>query len=150
MKVIDFIVAEDIRVEQGNKNSVMGVLGDSMIVAIPNQVQFPVGLRLAFLVRLEWENGDPEAFQFEFKVRQKGADLATFAGAGVHSHDSAIITLPLVAPFLPIAAGDDLNFHLAMRAEKGKALLSEILRPLRVIINSGSNPSIASAASQGL
>ncbi len=134
MKVIDFIVADDIRTEQGNKYSVMGIYSDCITMSVPAEVKWPIGFRFASFVRLELGRGDPDALRFEFKIFSGDRDVAGFAGAVVKAPDTNIVTLPLVVSFLPLAGAGELHFRFRVLDDAGQELLSENLRALRVVV----------------
>jgi hypothetical protein len=54
MKLLDFIVCDDIRNEVGNKHTLVGVYGDTIRISAqnPNKFQWPYAMRIAFFVRL--------------------------------------------------------------------------------------------------
>lgn len=140
MRLIDFLVAEDIRTEVGDKHTVIGVLGDAMTIAVANAPASPLLIRLGLFVRIEMTAADPEAFKFECPIFWNDKHVAGFGGGGGRTPGSgAILTLPLVASaiLLPIGADEtsgDLRFNLTIRDAAGTTMLSEQLRPLRVTI----------------
>jgi hypothetical protein len=69
MKIIDFIVCDDIRRELRNKNTLVGVYFDDLIIQRAPGVdpKIPVSLRLAVFIRLKMEKNDtifPDKFNF--------------------------------------------------------------------------------------
>ena len=47
MKITDFIICDDVRMEIGNKISIMGIYNDSIILSVPGaETTWPVPLRL--------------------------------------------------------------------------------------------------------
>ena len=132
MKLRDFLVAEDIRAELGNKHSVIGVFGDSIGIAAP---ALPAMTRLAFFIRLDYDQGDPESFSFEFKVLWDTQDFASFGGGGVRTPDETILTLPLVANVLTFPGSGTLNFNLRVTDSSGNALLEENLGSVTVSVS---------------
>jgi hypothetical protein len=69
MKLLDFIVCDDIRQEMGNKPSLMGVYDNIILPPSPEgDLKWPVALRLGFFIKFLMEPDDvhPEAFRVEF------------------------------------------------------------------------------------
>jgi hypothetical protein len=58
MKLLDFLVCDDIRHEQGDKLSFMGVFGDSIRVNVPVGAPKPISLRLSIFLRFMIEDAD--------------------------------------------------------------------------------------------
>ena len=140
MRVHDFVVGEDIRVEMGNKHSVMGIFGDYLSVGLPTaEIKAPVALRLAFLVRLEVGPTDPETIHFEFKISSQDKDFARFEGAmGKPREFKGLLALPLIAHGVqvPVAFGaNELRFRINVRDTAGKETLSDTLRPITVFVH---------------
>lgn len=137
MKVHDLIVAEDIRSEQGNKHSIMGVFSDAMTINVPANAQGTIALRLAFFLRLEIMASDPDSFKFEFAIFLDETHISGFegmAGKGPGEGDGLIV-LPLVANIIQVPGPGELRFDLRTRDSSGKELLYESLRPIKVLVN---------------
>lgn len=125
MKLRDFIVAEDVRTELGNKHSIVGILGDEISVRAdpPSAAAGPPGIRLGFFLRLEMEPSDPEHFAFEFKATLNGADVMVFAGAGGKGPGKALLVLPLVANIVPIPEPGRITFALRVTEQRTGAVV---------------------------
>jgi hypothetical protein len=153
MRVHDFVVGEDIRVEMGNKHSVMGIFGDYLSVGLPTaEINAPVALRLAFLVRLEVGPSDPETIHFEFKISAQDKDFARFEGAMAKPREfKGLLALPLVAQGVqvPVAFGaNELRFRITVRDTGGKEVLSDTLRSITVFVNKPPEAQSGSASKQ--
>jgi hypothetical protein len=136
MKVTDFLVAEDVRNEIGNKHSVMGVLGDSITINAPAGASAPYFVRLAFYVRMELGPTDPDAFSFEFKVFSNDQDVAGLAGKGNKGPtESGFLVLPMVVNGVPVQGEGLLRFRFRVLDPSGKEeLLVAEFRPMKVLI----------------
>jgi len=143
MKLRDFLVAEDIRSEFGNKHSVIGIFGDSITITVP---VLPAMTRLAFFIRLDFGPSDPETFGFEFKIFWNDQDFAGFGGTGVRGPGDAIVTLPLIANLLTFPNSGTLNFRLRVTESPGKALLERDLGPVSVTVTPTAPTPAASTA----
>jgi hypothetical protein len=69
MKILNFVVCDDIRQELGNKNTLIGVYDNLVIHKVPNvNSVVPAALKLAFFIRVKMEKEDsvvPDSFRFE-------------------------------------------------------------------------------------
>ena len=69
MKIIDFIICEDIRREIGNKETLIGVFPNYMIaLSKGSDFKKPLNIKLAFMFRFLFEDKDPipDFFKIEF------------------------------------------------------------------------------------
>ena len=143
MRIHDFVVGEDIRVEMGNKHSVMGIFGDYLSATIPaNAGDGPISLRLAFLLRLDVGPDDPETLHFEFTISSREKDFARFDGAtGKPRQFKGLLALPLVANVVqvPVSAGaNEVRFRFNVRDTGGKEIFSDTLRSITLFVNKAS------------
>lgn len=132
MKVIDFIVCDDIRQEVGNKLTVVGIYNDRVKIETknPSALQFPIPFRLGVFVRLLVQKNDncPEELAFVLSVKHNGEDLfradcnAQIANRPV-GVDHVIVGVPLLANILPIKGAGKMEFDLTVNSG-GKKLLS--------------------------
>lgn len=135
MKVIDFLVAEDIRTEVGNKHSVMGLFTDSITIGVPAAVKWPMAFRLASLIRLEFGPADPTEFGFCFRILWGAEELARFEGGGSKGGaETSIVTLPLVANAVALKGAGAFSFEIEIK-DGARVAFVEQLRPMNVIVN---------------
>ena len=75
MKLHDFIFCDDIRYEQNNKLSLMGLYNDCIIIKSKSKdvIKWPVPMVLALLLRFCQDDGDekPDNFEFEYFINKK-------------------------------------------------------------------------------
>ena len=71
MKIIDFIVCDDIRQEVGGKVTLVGVYEDRIMLnaPAPDSVRWPVQLKLGFFIRLLNDETGPDIDAFDLQVR---------------------------------------------------------------------------------
>ena len=71
MKLIDFIVCDDIRQEIGGKVTLVGVYEDRIMINAPSPdaVRWPVQLKLGFFIRLFNDGTGPDMDGFDLQVR---------------------------------------------------------------------------------
>src|SRR5436305_15154408 len=146
MKIHDFVVGEDIRVEMGNKHSVMGIFGDYLSATLPPTAgDAPISLRLAFLVRLEVGPDDPDTLHFEFKISSQERDFARFDGAtGKPRQFKGLLALPLIASVLqvPVTSGaNELRFRFALRDSGRKEIFSDTVRSITLFVTKSAESS---------
>lgn len=133
MKLVDFLLAEDIRSELGNKHSVMGVFGDSITLSIQENARFPLPFRLASFIRLQFDDDDPEEFSFVYDIHWDSDRLAHFEGTGMKDANHSLFALPLVAAVIPLHGAGQFRCHLQLKAGD-RVIFNQDLRPLRVVI----------------
>ena len=70
MKLLDFIICDDIRNELGNKHSLMGIYDDSIEFQVTpdNQNTWPKLLRIGIYAKVKTEDNEEV---FKFKIRMK-------------------------------------------------------------------------------
>jgi hypothetical protein len=103
MRLIDFIICDDIRRELGNKVSIMGIYTESINLSLPPDTKWPIPFRLGAYVRIALDDIDPIPDKFSVKISQNDKSLAQLRGEitpiGGPSHT---ITLPIVINPLPL------------------------------------------------
>jgi len=70
MKLIDFIICDDIRQEVGGKVTLVGVYEDRIMINAPSPeaVRWPVKLKLGFFIRLLNDGTAPDMDSFDLQV----------------------------------------------------------------------------------
>ncbi len=75
MKLYDFIFCDDIRYEQNNKLSLMGLYNDCIILKSNSKdaIKWPIPISLALLLRFQRDIDDetPDTFEFEYFIDKK-------------------------------------------------------------------------------
>jgi len=82
MKLIDFIICDDIRQEVGGKVTLVGVYEDRLMINVPSPdaVRWPVQLRLGFFLRLLNDGNAPDIDGFDLQVRCSGKMICRLSG----------------------------------------------------------------------
>ncbi len=82
MKLIDFIICDDIRQEVGGKVTLVGVYEDRIMINTPSPdaVRWPVPLRLGFFIRLLNDGSAPGIDGFDLQVRCSGKIICRLSG----------------------------------------------------------------------
>ena len=67
MKLLNFLICEDIRNEVGNKNTLVGVMDDKLIfnVTPDNKNIWPKRMKLGFFMQIDLEDNIPKLFTFK-------------------------------------------------------------------------------------
>ncbi|MDI6739293.1 MAG: hypothetical protein QME74_02900 [Candidatus Edwardsbacteria bacterium] len=82
MKLLDFIICDDIRFEVGNKNTLVGIYGDiNLTQKRGSKLSWPVPLKLWLYLRCLINEGEdkPESFHIDITHNTKGS-IAPIAG----------------------------------------------------------------------
>ena len=82
MKLLDFIICDDIRNELGNKHSLMGVYDDSIDFQVTpdNQNTWPKLLRIGIYAKVKTE-GNEEVFKFKIRMKYNEKETVLVNGA---------------------------------------------------------------------
>ncbi len=133
MKLIDFIICDDIRKEDNGKTILIGVYSDRMIFQIdPPGSKWPLQKRLSLYFRLKKEIGDPEFDGFDLTIdlktqkSEKPHLLAEINGTitGSSTPESLVI-LEFSIPFVFIGPG---KMVVAVKIKKAGKVVS-VLNP---------------------
>lgn len=126
MKFLDYIIAEDIRFETGNKISVMGIYSDEMRLTLPDDFQWPLLFRFGIFIRLEIEDSDVIPNRFVLNVDHNNNNIAKMNGdielkapASLH-----ILSIPLVINPFPLPGYGTIQFNFEIYKD-AKKLIAE-------------------------
>jgi hypothetical protein len=94
MKLLNFIICDDIRNELGNKRSLMGIYDDSIEFQVTpdNQNTWPKSLRVGIYAKVKTEDNEKV---FKFKIRMKYNEKETVLV-------DSVLTQPKIKPFSKI------------------------------------------------
>lgn len=131
MRLIDFIICDDVRREQGNKISIMGIYNESIHLNLPSDVKWPIAFRLGTYIRIELENHDPIPDKFIVKVSQNDKNSAKLEGNIAGVGQSRILALPFAINPLPL---NGLGFlRLEVEILKGNEVLLAETHSIEVV-----------------
>jgi hypothetical protein len=131
MKVIDFIICDDIRKEMGNKFSLAGIYNERIRLEAKDisAIKFPLPFRLGVFVRLLLGVVDQNAFDdlvFVLDVKFNGEQLfradATTEPRRDDQKQNLIIGIPFMANFLLLKGPGKIQFNLVAKSA-GKEIL---------------------------
>lgn len=129
MRLIDFIIAEDIRREIGNKVSIMGIFSEKMTLS-PKPQSWPIPMRIGIFIRIHVEDKDKKPDKFSVKISINSNNVARMEGAISSTEKIRIIMLPLVINPLPIAGVGLLQFNFSLFS--GDEILLEAQNELNI------------------
>jgi len=131
MKITDFIIAEDIRFETGNKFSVMGIYADEIRLSLPDDIQWPVPYRFGIFIRVEIEITDVIPNRFILRVNHNESNIAEMNGNIEFKESVRTISLPIVISPFPLPGYGTVQFNFEIY--NNDALLSSESQSLRVL-----------------
>lgn len=120
MKVLNFIVCDDIRHEIGNKITLVGIYTDSIKVQLPPEKKklWPILLpKMGIFAQLQLEQGEVLPASVTLVIRLDGSDIAKFEALlsqefhGKHKD----INLAIIASPFPLPAPGRLSFCLTLK-----------------------------------
>lgn len=136
MKIVDYIIAEDIRYETGNKFSVMGIYSDEIKLGLPSDIVWPIPFRFGVFIRVEIDNSDIPPNRFVLKVDVDEKDIARMEGniefKNIESKKSVrTISLPLVISPFPLPGYGNIRFTFEIY--KDEELLNSEIQTLQIL-----------------
>jgi hypothetical protein len=116
MKLMNFVVCDDIRFEIGGKHTLVGVYDDLVFNVLPNaENNWPLIIRLAFFVRLQQDEGEKlDADRFEFCVTQIGLSekVPVFSQPIIKPIDTKTIHLIMTIGAFAVFKEGQIAFHV--------------------------------------
>lgn len=131
MKLVSFIVCDDVRTEVGNKHSLIGVYDDSINFNVPilERGKWPKALKLGIFVRAKFESHDEKTriarFRLECFLNENGKTLAEGVFSLDGKEDVKGMNVAIVLNQFPIEAAGNLRFRLSL-LDKGGGLVSSL------------------------
>jgi hypothetical protein len=123
MRLLDFIIADDVRQELGNKTSIMGVYGEEIILS-PPPPSWPIPLRIAVYIRVSPENADVMPDKFSLQISQSGNKIAHMRGNIAVAEKGKSFVVPLVIFPLPIPGPGLIQFDFVLTFKDEKLVES--------------------------
>lgn len=88
MKLIDFIICDDIRTEMGNKHSLMGIYEDAINFNVRENGKWPKTMKIGFFIRIKVENDDEKTRLNKFKLNiNYNGKIKTIAEGIINLHN---------------------------------------------------------------
>lgn len=133
MKILDFIVCDDIRREIGDKLSLMGIYNDEILFT-GVAVTWPQALRMGIYVRFVVEQRDPLPDEMTMQIRMQDAVVFQATGDTAGIQQERAVSTQLVA-MVPIVGPGELLFRFILSAHGEQLPVAE--RRIAVDIASG-------------
>jgi len=124
MKLLDFIVAEDIRHEMGNKHSIIGIYNEVIGLQSKSITTWPIPFRFGVFIRLKTVEHDNTANKFTLNIVYDNNIIATMNGNVTPDKAINIISLPLVLSTFPLPGYGEITFNFEIFNDK-KSLYSD-------------------------
>jgi len=114
MKVVDFIVCEDIRTELGSKVSLMGVFDDAIEFALLERLDQPFAMRMAIFSRVRFEEQDTLPNRCLIVASHEATEILRIDGRLDIIDRSQMLRIPVPIPAFPLRGPGRLTFHMRM------------------------------------
>jgi hypothetical protein len=117
MQIDTVIFCEDIRNEQNNKKSLMGLYNDKILIRAdkPENITMPIPARLCCFLRLICDESENIFDEFEFTYVLPTGDTLPVKGSLKSNKNSRNVVITIMAEGLPIQPGK-IGFKLAVKA----------------------------------
>lgn len=122
MRVTDFIICDDVRIEQLNKVSLMGLYNDKIAITVADKssVKWPFVMSLGLFIRLD---SAPEkmssSFDFDVHFILNGKKLGGLEGSAT-PFAGHLAAIPAKIPQFPLTEEGKLVFSFTAKNEKGE------------------------------
>lgn len=126
MRISDFIICDDVRQEQFNKISLMGLYNDRIAITVVDKksVKWPFVIGLGLYVRIDSDAGKvPNDFNFKIAFLMNDKELGGLEGTGKASNPSVAV-IPAKVPQFPITEVGNLKFILSIKDKAGAEIFS--------------------------
>lgn len=137
MKLNSYIFCDDIRNEEGNKVSLMGVYNSNIIVNTSKKMENgqTIPFRLAALLRISFEPGDTFPNRLKFNLKLNGEKLVNI-DSSLTIKDPKLTSIAIKGDALPMMEGN-IGFELVLLSDEKKLFSDKIDDALQVTINEG-------------
>lgn len=127
MKVLDFILCDDVRLEISNKYTLVGVYNDQFILQakVIEDIKLPTLFRLAFYLRIDLEN-EERVRQIDFNISGKAIEPVK----GIFKFNKFVDSRPVIltSPFVMTIVGQgQLDIEFIVRDGQGAQI--DVLKP---------------------
>lgn len=124
MKVTDFIICDDVRIEQLNKVSLMGLYNDKIAITVEDKsaVKWPFVMSLGIYIRLDSAPKEmPPSFNFDVHFLLNGNKLGGLEG-NVTPFAGHLAAIPAKIPQFPLTEEGELVFRFTAKDEEQNEL----------------------------
>jgi hypothetical protein len=123
MNVLDFIICDDVRPEQLNKFSLMGLYNDRIAITVADKAtaKWPFVMSLGLYVRLGSSEKLPPAFDFNVEFFMNEKKLGSIA-VPVMTSSELMAAIPIRIPQFPLTEEGNLKFSLRAKKKTGEEI----------------------------
>ncbi|QWV97454.1 hypothetical protein KP005_19300 [Geomonas nitrogeniifigens] len=117
MRIVDFLIADDIRFERGEKVSIIGVYNES--ISVEGVLTLPFPLHIGFYIRIQLEDGEkPDGFSID--IRSNETPIAEVRGTIAYKEDetSGNVVIAIPANIFPVKESG--KFEVTLRVLQGQ------------------------------
>jgi len=114
MKIVSFVSCEDIRMETGNKVSLMGVF-EGLLIDGSTVLQWPTQVRAAAQLRFQLEETDPAPTEIEFKISVDQREIVKGVGQITITRPDLPVAMAIPGLMIPVDAPGVLHFIFKLR-----------------------------------
>jgi len=135
LKVKDVILCDDIRIEQGNKFSLMGLYGDRVRITTKSDEVKAIRLSLSLMLRLEQPTINRKEYSFDLKIAFANQEMALVNGTFSFG-DNMIASVPFNRLEFQFENSGELKFEFVIKDKNVKVLEHtetfsiEIIKPI--------------------
>jgi len=123
MKLIDFIVCDDIREEVSGKQTIVGVYSDLILHLSKNKPSWPLKMKLGFFLRFKIEKEDQLPDSFIFDALNGDNVIATSSGnLNPLPNGTEYVVMPLIHGNFPIQMAGKINFKITFKKDNQNTL----------------------------
>ncbi len=134
MKLIDFIICDDVRQELFAKHTLVGVYDNELSFLVPNlqEDKWPKVIKLGFFVRLMLDQTKETPDEFKMEMFHDGKGIGTAAGRVEAAAGVTFLVFATVINQFKITGVGKLSFKL--QTFRDSKLISEIVPPYTLTI----------------
>ncbi len=117
MKLLDFIVCDDIRQEISGKHILIGIYYDMILHKQKEELKWPLKFKLGFFIRIKLEKSDPVPDSFNVEFIHKDNKFKTIKGNLKIIGKTEYIVLSLIHGGFPIPNIGKINFRITLKRD---------------------------------
>jgi hypothetical protein len=127
VKILDFILCEDIRKEVGNKHTLIGVFDEELNFLVPEGVKdvWPKPIRVGMFIRIKLEENDIKPDRFELTFLYEGKAFGGGHGLIKIVNESKMMNFIFTHNQFPISGEGKISFVL--KFYKDNNLINELI-----------------------
>ncbi len=145
LKIIGFIICDDIRQEVGSKVTLVGVYDNAIVFTPPpgkQNVSWPISMKLGFFLKILREEGDHvQANEFELVISRNGEEVLHKVNGRIENLlDKKIVTLYFVIPAFRLTGPGEMTVEVLFKGRDDDPLRISPDTGMKIVEASGSRP----------